>query len=176
MCLTQHLRYISLEKTGGRSDVKFWVWIRSSLLPFWDFLLLAPPLILHLPSLFSSFTSTSIQSFFFFPTRFPCCFLYAAPPPLSIPPSLHSSVFQLLADSIIALLLRWADSLSVLTMGFKHTKSTPERNRYFATAISPFPGEYSLKWYNNWHGRDSGRREREREGTEINMVFASFLL
>lgn len=77
------------------------------------------------------------------------------PPPLSLHPSLpslHSSVFQLPADSIVALLLRRADSLSVLAVGFKHTKSTPERNRYFATEISPFPGEYSLKWYNNWHG------------------------
>lgn len=83
------------------------------------------------------------------------------PLPLFIPsfPSLHppfppphSSVFQLPTDRIVALVLRWADSLSVLAVGFKHTKSTSERKRYFVVEISPFPGEYSLKWYNNWHG------------------------
>lgn len=75
-------------------------------------------------------------------------FLPPPPHPVSLRPplpSLHSSVLQLLTDSIVALLLRGADSLSVLAVGFKHTKSTPERNRYFATEISPFPGEYSLK-------------------------------
>lgn len=88
-----------------------------------------------------------IHSFFFSPpsSRFPLLF---TPSPLSLHPPLlplHSSVLRLTADSIIALLLRSADSLSVLTVGFKHTKSMPERNRYFATEISPFPGEYSLK-------------------------------
>lgn len=64
----------------------------------------------------------------------------SCPPRLSI-----HQYFSSGSDSIVALLLRRADSLSVLAVGFKHTKSTPERNRYFATEISPFPGEYSLK-------------------------------
>lgn len=83
----------------------------------------------------SSFKASPLHSF---PAR-----LFT--PLLSAPLSLHSSVFQLPTDSIVALLLRRADSLSVLAVGFKHTKSTAERNRYFAVAISPFPGEYSLK-------------------------------